>query len=91
MFDEQLSHFFNADEFAVIASINSSLVNGILESSLLTVNQVHCCQFKFTCAEAAIPEIKSKDDIKINDQVYQILEIKPDGTGLVSLHLELAV
>jgi len=88
MFTEDCQSFFNLDEFAVQALMKGIFVNGILESLLSTANQVQCVQFKFTCAQATTPKIKLGDKIKMDDRYYRILEIKPDGTGLLSLLLE---
>ena len=88
MLADDLRGFFNPDEFAVTALIQNSKVLGILELSLSTVHQVQCHQFKFICAEAAMTKVKREDEIKIADQSYRIVDIKPDGTGLVTLLLE---
>jgi len=89
MFIEDLSIFFNSDEFAVEAVIQGIKVKGILEISYSTLNQVHYCKHFFTSAQMNILEITLEDEIKINDQMYRIQEINPDGTGLVSFSLEL--
>lgn len=88
MFIEELNHFFNADEFAVTASIHGMPIKGILESLLSIIHQVQCVQFRFTCAQVAIPSVKLDDEVRIGDQHYRIVEIKSDGTGLAYLLLE---
>ena len=90
MFREDLSVFFNADEFAVDAFIRGIVVKGMEGRTYSTVNQVHCCKLTFTCAQARSPLASIGDHVVIHDQLYHIVEAKPDGTGLLILTLELS-
>jgi hypothetical protein len=90
MFREDLSVFFNADEFAVDAYIRGIVVKGQEERTYSTVNQVHCCKLTFTCAQARIPLATIGDNVVIHDELYRIVSAKPDGAGLLILTLELA-
>ena len=89
MVNEDFSVFFNPDEFAVEAWIRGIGVKGILESSYATLNQVHCCKFTFVCSEACVPPVMGVgDSVVVHHQSYSIIEIKPEGTGLLRLVLE---
>jgi hypothetical protein len=89
MFREDLRVFFNTDEFAVEAFIRGIVVKGMEGWTYSTVNQVHCCKRTFICAQARSPLASIGDRVVIRDQSYQIVEAKPDGTGLLMLVLEL--
>lgn len=88
MLTEVLSAFFHPDEFAREAIIQGQRVLGIWELLPSTVHHVQCVQFRFTCAQAAIPPVQLSDAVKLGDRSYRIVEMKSDGTGLLSLRLE---
>lgn len=89
MLVEDMTVFFNTADFAVAALYNhSSLVKGILNNTYITVNNVESTAPAFTCAHADMPQVKHHDRLIIENSSYNVVGVQPDGTGLVTLILE---
>ena len=87
MFTEDLSLFFNTDEFAVTVSVGDQEVNGIFSDEPVETNFVQTIATTFTYRSADVDT--SVDDYVINgNDIYLIKNLIPDGTGLMKLILE---
>lgn len=87
MFDEDLSVFFDVDDFAIPVSINDQEVNGIFSDEPIETNYVQTMATTFTFRSADVDT--SVDDYVINgNDIYLIKNLIPDGTGLMKLILE---
>ena len=67
---ENLSTFFNKDEFAVEALIQGKIIAGLEGKMVSTSNQVNSCKHTFTCAQADIPLAVPGDKVVIHHQEY---------------------
>jgi hypothetical protein len=88
VFAEDLAVFFNPEEFAIHAVIGGNKVAGLFSHAFILVNDVETRKPVFTCAESQLTGISKETHIKIQQQSYQIISIKPDGTDIVILVLE---
>lgn len=87
MFDEDLSVFFDANDFAITVSVNDQEVNGIFSDDPVETNFVQTIATTFTYRSADVDT--SVDDYVINgNDIYLIKNLIPDGTGLMKLILE---
>ena len=88
MFDEDLSVFFDVDDFAITVSLNGKLVNGILTEEFVEANFVQTRSPVFIYCKLDVPEVVI-DSILINGtQTFKVKGMQPDGTGLNMLTLE---
>lgn len=89
MFDEDLSVFFNANEFAVEALIQEQKVPGYLSHSYPTLqdHNAHAGHVNFLCAAKDIRFVSLGDSVLIENHYYQIVGIQCDDTGLATLTL----
>lgn len=94
---EDLSAFFDPDEFATSARITRGLdqvaeVFGIFDdpnevASLGELDMDHATP-RFTCPAGAVIGVQAKDTATINGQVYDVMEPpQQDGTGIATLIL----
>lgn len=89
MLTEDLSLFFRTMDFAIAVTYNSTtLVNGLLSKSYVTVNDVENTAPSFTCAASDVPNAKHGDTLVANGINYLVVGVQPDGTGIVTLILE---
>lgn len=88
MFSEDLSLFFNANDFAVTVNIDGlANVNGIFEEQYIEVNYVQTKKPIFTFASADY--LVTLDSILVNGlEVFKVKGIEPDGSGITRLILE---
>ena len=90
MFAEDLSLFFNSSDFAVAAVFRgTTIVKGILGSAYVEVNGVESSKPAFTCALSDVEGVMHSDSLVIESIEYKIVAVKPDGTGIAVLVLEL--
>ena len=90
MFAEDLSLFFNSSDFAVAAVFRgTTIVKGILGSAYVEVNGVESSKPAFTCAFSDVEDVMHSDSLVIESIEYKIVAVKPDGTGIAVLVLEL--
>jgi len=86
---EDLSLFFNTNEFATSALYNgATTIRGLLGKSYIAINEVESAAPSFTCAANDIPNAKQGDTLVINAITYVVVTVKPDGTGVITLILE---
>lgn len=92
-FTENISEFFDSDDFATAATYGASTVYGIFDNEYAddlggTVG-VEGSNPTFTCAAADVAGIKDGDAITINATSYKVAgPPQPDGTGLITLQLQ---
>lgn len=90
MLSEDLALFFQHCEFAVTARWKQThLIKGLFENAYVEVQQVESTAPAFICAASEVPGIQQRDELIIHDERYRIVNVRPDGTGLVTLILEL--
>jgi hypothetical protein len=53
----------------------------------VTVESVNSHQLTLTCAALDLPELVLGDHVIMDHQDYEIITLKPDGTGLMTLGL----
>ena len=87
MFDEDLSVFFDDDDFAVEVNIDGTNVIGIFEEQYIEVNYIQTKKPTFTFVSA--DSLVTPDSLVVNGlEVYRVKGIEPDGTGITRLILE---
>ena len=85
---EDLSVFFDTDDFAVTVNLDGSLVDGILSLEPIESNFVRTVRPVFTYEKADKPSV-TIDSILIYDSItYKVKWPEPDGTGMQMLILE---
>lgn len=90
MLIEDLSLFFNTSDFAVAAIFKGTItVKGIMGNAYVEVNRVESTRPTFTCMLSEVAGVKQGDSLVVSDINYQVVGVKPDGTGVVTLVLEL--
>ena len=90
MFAEDLSLFFNSSDFAVAAVFGgTTIVKGILGSAYVEVNGVESSKPTFTCAFSDVDDVAHADTVVIEGIDYKVVGVKPDGTGIAVIILEL--
>jgi len=97
-FTEDFSDFFDTDDFAVAATItigegSPGTVNGIFDDEYFDEVGVGSLGVEgskpaFHCAAADVPSIAHGDSVVISGTTYHVVNVRPDGTGLVTLLLE---
>lgn len=98
-FAEDLSLFFNADEFASLVSIAQQdggtviSVSGIWDDgyreSVLGMAGMSTSDPRFTCATVDVDGVEVEDTLTKDGTQYVVAEIQPDGTGITTLMLRL--
>lgn len=87
MFAEDLSVFFDTDDFAVTATLDGTSINGIFDNEFIEQNFVQTSAPVFTYRAA--DKAASIDSVLVCESVtYKVKGIEPDGTGLTKLILE---
>lgn len=92
---EDLSVFFSIDEFADVATINGSTVNGIFKKP----HQMDVTEspfgwsstgYMFVCQSSEVANVSQSDTVAINSVSYKVQDIQSDGTGVTALLLHKA-
>jgi len=83
-----LDTFFNTDEFAVNATINSETVNGVFDNEYIEDIEVSGTSPVFTCKTSDVNDVSQDDPVTIDGTGYHVVSIEPDGTGITKLVLE---
>jgi hypothetical protein len=90
-FAEDLTQFFDTDDFGVAATYNgSATVNGIFDNGFSAIGNepgVEGSMPAFTCRAADIPSVAHGDTLVISAVTYTVVGVHPDGTGVVTLAL----
>lgn len=87
MFAEDLSAFFDTDDFAVSATIGTATVSGILDRQFVTVNDVDGYHPVFMCATADVSAVAKGAACAISGVNYIVVSNQPDGTGVTNIVL----
>jgi hypothetical protein len=92
MFVEDLTVFFQADEFAVDATLNGVAVRGVFDnqfdSSSIAVGDIAGSSPGFTLRTVDVPAKPVGKLLVIAGKTYKVVEHRPDGTGVSVLRLE---
>lgn len=90
-FTEDLTPFFDTDDFAVAATYNgSTTVNGIFDNGFASVGAgpgVEGSLPSFTCRAADVSSAAHGDTLVISGTTYSVVGVHPDGTGVMVLAL----
>lgn len=87
MFDEDLTVFFDTDDFAISCTLGGTAVNGIFTDEPVEVNFVQTTSPAFTYRAA--DKTATIDMVLVNgSDSYKVKNMQPDGTGLMMLILE---
>lgn len=91
-FDEDLTEFFDTDDFAVTATYNGSVtVNGIFDHEYVEVfggDAGHESALPvFTCRTADAPNAAHDDPLVVDGNNYTVRQVQDDGTGITRLIL----
>lgn len=89
-FTEDLTQFFDTDDFAVAATISSATVNGIFENQFLGAPgeaDVAGTVPTFTCRTADVSSVTAGTTVTISAVNYVVTGVHPDGTGVTMLIL----
>lgn len=86
-----LDVFFEIEEFGIAADIGGNTVKGIFYNSYSALGEMDI-KFEsrtpqFLCKESDLENADHEDSVVIGLKTYHIVEIQPDGTGLVLLIL----
>lgn len=88
MFVEDLTKFFDADDFAEVATFAGASVSGIFDNQFVDVHGVESYKPVFVLPEADVSSIAHGDTITIRSVVFKVVGIQADGTGLTTLVLD---
>ena len=93
--NEDILTLLDLDDFAVAATYEGGLINGIFDNETVPVDaggfaQVHQEQPRFTCRTSDLPDIAEGQAIVISGLTYDIKAWVHDGTGVTTLQLERA-
>lgn len=90
-FAEDLTPFFDTDDFGVAATYNgSTTVNGIFDNGFSAIGNdpgIEGSLPTFTCRTADVPSAVQGDTLTISAVAYTVVGVHPDGTGVVTLAL----
>ena len=92
---EDLDEFFDHDEFATVALFqtnNSPLsVTGIFDNAYLLAEtgevDLETTQPRFTCKASSVAMVKREQEVTIENQLFSVLTVEPDGTGMTVVAL----
>lgn len=88
-----LSVYINENDFGTVATFNSSSISGILENEFVESDGgleagIGYTTTRFICRTTDLSGASFGDTITIDSVAYQIREIRPDGTGMTELIIE---
>lgn len=89
-FTEDLTQFFDPDEFGVSATIGAATVSGIFDNQFLGAPgeaAVASATPTFTCRTADVSSVTSGTTLVISSITYTVVGVHPDGTGVTVLVL----
>lgn len=90
-FTEDLSVFFRTEDFgtAAVYSGSGATINGILDAEYEEpMGRVQASKPVFVCRTSDVPSAAHAQTLTIGAQVYKIVGVEPDGTGITLLKLE---
>lgn len=88
MFTEDTTAFFA--DFSVPATLGAATFAVIFDASYIDALGISTNQPAAVCKSADVAACTQGTPITINGTAYTVREVKPDGTGLTTLLLELA-
>ena len=88
-----LSAIVNADDFGTTATFNSSSISGIFDNEFVESDGgleagIGYTVTRFICKTSDVSGASFGDTITIDSVAYKIREIRPDGTGMAELIIE---
>jgi hypothetical protein len=87
-FAEDLSVFFDTDEFADAVTYNGVTINGIFDNAYFEGQGIQGSQPVFICPTASVSNALHGDELVRNSVTYRVVGVEPDGTGVTLLRLE---
>lgn len=91
---DDLAGFFDADDFAVTATLTGGgTVEGIFDAEYYAALDgiagvaVESSQPAFTAPTSDLSGVGQGDTLTIDGATYEVVEVKPDGTGVTTLRL----
>ena len=89
-FAEDLSVFFNEDDFAVAATLQGVAVSGIFDEEYTEPlgNVVEGKTPIFQCRAADVPSVAHGQTLVVGGRTFKVRGVEPDGTGVVLLRLQ---
>ena len=85
---EDLSVFFDTDDFAVTVNLDGTSVDGILSLEPIESNFVQTTKPVFTYEKADKPSVTIDSTLIYDSITYKVKSMEPDGTGMQMLILE---
>lgn len=91
MFEEDLDIFFHIDEHAIQAVLPESgaVITGIFDRPFTDALDVQGFSPSITCRSADVVDLRRGRLIEIQETLYKVVAIEPDGTGISRVQLEL--
>lgn len=89
MFDEDLSVFFDADDFAVTMIVNNKVVNGLFDNDYADPLMVESSAPSFLCKSVDVEYVAHGDIVIDGLKVYTVRNVRNGGNGMTRLMLEL--
>jgi len=89
MFDEDLSVFFDTDDFAVTMIVKNKVVNGLFDNDYADPLMVESSAPSFLCKSVDVEYVAHGDIVIDGLKVYTVRNVRPDGNGMTRLMLEL--
>ncbi|PTR17498.1 hypothetical protein C8R31_101662 [Nitrosospira sp. Nsp2] len=87
-FAEDLSVFFDTDEFADAVTYNGAPLAGIFDNAYFEGQGIQGSQPVFTCPTADVASARHGDLLVRAGVTYKVVGVEPDGTGITLLRLE---
>lgn len=90
MFAEDLTVFFNEDDFAVAATLQGVAVSGIFEEDYVEPlgNVVEGKAPVFWCRSASVASVAHGQTLITGGRTFKVRGVEQEGTGVVMLRLE---
>jgi hypothetical protein len=88
-FTENLDVFFSTSEFAVTATVKTTALPALFDDGYSEVSSTEGSNPTLVAQTADLPTgLVQGDTVSVASKVYQVVGIKPDGTGVTVLDLE---
>jgi hypothetical protein len=87
-FTEDLTAFFNPDDFGTAVTYNGGTIYGIFDNEYVEIGAVATLAPILTCRTSDVSAASEGTSIVIGGVTYQIMVKQPDGTGVSRLILE---
>lgn len=88
--DEDLSVFFDTDEFAeTITHVETgNTFAGILDLTFANEDMAEVVDAVIVAAAADVADLQARDRVDAKGQRFEVLTVRPDGAGLATILLE---